>query len=249
MSLTKLAQLLGYTPRRLREILEVSFERRGGATVQYDPHSKRLHTTVPSSRLYGAKTASEAIAILQAAHLWDDGAATPLLCPVTDTRAFCRGPAPDTFRTLLGACTRRQVVDVVYQARTRQHAVSFSPHTLVISAYRPHFRGYSTFELQGESRFWDLVPSRVLSAEVRPALGYVGAAADAEWQAETMLHLKLKQELPGAMQQAIRYEQRIDGDELTIGPIRKALQRYVLAEYLDRRFEGFQGPAWDVVQA
>ncbi len=49
------------------------------------------------------------------------------------------------------------------------------------------------------------------------------------------------------MRQAIRYEYGLVADHLEIGPVRKALLHYVRADYLDRRYEGFAGPAWEIV--
>jgi hypothetical protein len=244
---SELGELLGYTPRRLTDLLRDRFARRGGSTVGYDAASKRMHSAVASAELYGPKTASEAVTILQAAQLWNDHAIPGLTCPVVDTRAFRREPAPDVFRMLLGACTRRQVVDVIYLAQTRQLAVSFSPHTLVVGLHRVHFRGYSMFELEGESRWWDLVPSRVVSAEVRPRLGYVGDQDDAEWHAEAVLHLRLRTDLPEALRQAIKHENGMHNDDLTIGPVKQALRRYVLADYMERRYEGVEASVWEIV--
>jgi hypothetical protein len=243
----ELGKLLNYTPRRLSDLLRNGFERRGGSTVRYDDASKRMHSAVPAAKLYGPKTASEAVTILQAAQLWNDQPISGLGCPVVDTRAYRREPASDLFQTLLGACARRQVVDVVYLVKTRQLAVSFSPHTLVVGPHRMHFRGYSMFELQGESHWWDLVPSRVVSAGVRPRLGYVGDQDDAEWHTETVLHLQLRKDLPEALRRAIKHENGMHGDDLIIKSIRQALFRYVRDDYMQRRYEGAKESVWDIV--
>ncbi|MBO1077088.1 hypothetical protein [Roseomonas marmotae] len=247
MTQRELGHLLGYTQRRLTDLLRDCFECRGGSTVRYDAASKRMHSVVASAKLYGPKTASEAVTILQAAQLWNDQAIPGLACPVVDTRAYRREPASDIFRMLLGACARRQVVDIVYLAKTRQLAVSFSPHALVVGPHRAHFRGYSMFELEGESHWWDLVPSRVVSAAVRPRLGYVGAQNDVEWHTDTKLCLRLRADLPEALRQAIRHDNGMDGDLLTIEPIRQALRRYVLADYMERRYERMKESVWEIV--
>lgn len=246
-TLTEVGRLLGYTSRRVQDLVANGFARRASATARYDPKAKRWVSDVESRELHGAKSVHEAVIALQALRLWSQETDAESMFPVVDTRAYQRGPAPDTFRVLLGACVRRQVVDVVYLARTRELAVSFSPHTLVVAPHRSHFRGYSIFELEGESRHWDLVPSRVVSAEVRPTLGYVGGEHDAEWHAEDMLRLRLKDDVSDAMRQAIRYEFGLMADQLEIGPVRRALLHYVRADYLDRRYEGFAGSVWEVV--
>lgn len=244
-TLSEVGRLLGYTSRRIQSLVEDGFKRRGAATAHYDPRLRQWTSEANSSALHGARSAQEAVTIMQALKLWSRGTETEQLFPVVDVRAYQRGPAPDTFRVLLGACMRRQVVDVVYLARTGELAVSFSPHTLVVGPHRSHFRGYSSFEFEGQNHYWDLVPSRVVSAEVRPALGYVDDRNDAEWHTEEVLRLRLKTDLPEPMRQAIRYEYDLLADHLAIGPVRKALSHYVRAAYLDRRFEGFAGSVWD----
>ena len=244
-TLAEVGQLLGYKERQTKTLIEEGFLRRGSATAHYDPKAKRWRSEVRSSELHGPKSPSDVVAALRALRVWSEGTNTEQLFPVVDVRAFRRPVSPDTFRALLGACTRRQVVDVVYRARTREWAVSFSPHTLVVAPNRDHFRGYSVFEEKGQGHYWDLVPSRVLQAEVRPKLGYVDAGDDIEWYTQTMLHLELKADVPDAMRQAIRHEHDITTDRFDIGPIRVALLPYIRAEYINRRYEGFDGVAWE----
>lgn len=246
-TLPEVGRLLGYTSRRVQTLVEDGFARRGPATVRYDAGSKRWRSSVPSKDLHGPRSAQEVVAALQAMRLWSRGTEAERLFPLVDTRVHRTGPAPDTFRTLLGACVRRQVVDVVYLARTRELAVSFSPHTLVVTPHREHFRGYSAFESEGESHYWDLVPSRVVSAEVRPRSGYVDAGGDAEWHAEEELRLRLKADLPDAMRQALRHEHGLIGDRIEVGRVRRALLRYVADDYLNRRYGASAVPAWEII--
>lgn len=244
VSLTELGRLHGTTPRRLSELLKGGFGRLGSWTARYDGSAKQYRTTVPSRALHGPKTAGEAVCILQAACLWNDEGGRELVCAIADVRGFRREPAPDVFRTLLAGCTRRQAVEVTYLAKTGPHSLLFSPHTLVVGTFRNHFRGYSAFERQGEQRWWDLVPSRVVYAELRHHSSYVGGEQDAEWHAQTSLRLRLHDDLPLSLRDAIRFEHGIEGDDLVIGPIREALVRYVLADHENRRYGDYNGPAW-----
>ena len=245
-TMSEVGKLLGYTSRRVQDLVDAGFARCGSRTAHYDPGKRRWVSDVPAAKLHGAKSVHEATVVLQALRLWSRETDAEAMFPVVDVRDYQRGPAPDTFRTLLGACVRRQVVDVVYRARTRELAVSFSPHTLVVTPHRSHFRGYSIFEFEGQDHHWDLVPSRVVSAEVRPTLGYVGIEHDADWHAEATMRLRLKDDVPDAMREAIRYEYGLVTDELKIGPVRKALINYVRGDYLNRRYEGFAGPIWEI---
>jgi hypothetical protein len=101
------------------------------------------------------------------------------------------------------------------------------------------------FEPDGPGHYWDLVPSRVLRAEVNRGASYVGAQQDAEWHTEAMLDLELKASRPEATKAAIRYEHGIVGNKLQIGPVRKALRHYVRAEYVDRRYYGLSDAVWE----
>lgn len=248
-TLSEVGQLLGYQRRQTKALVESGFRDRESATAHYDQRAKRWRSDVPSSKLHGPRSPHDAVTVLRALRIWSRGTNTERLFPVIDTRAFRRAVAPDIFRVLLGACVRKQVVDIVYRARTREQdlAVSFSPHTLVQAAHRDHFRGYSLFEPEGQGHYWDLVPSRVLWAEVGSRSGYVDSGDDAEWNTEATLYLALKADVPDAMRRAIRYEHDITADRLEIGPIPKALLPYVRAEYTDRRYEKFAGAVWETV--
>jgi hypothetical protein len=135
-------------------------------------------------------------------------------------------------------------VQVAYRARTRDFVVTFSPHVLVRSAHRLHFRGYSLFEDVGCGHYWDLVPSRVLSAEQDNATDYVDASGDEAWHRQVMLHLMLHAHVPLSIRAAIRREHDMAADRLDIGPLPHALLHYVRAEYVGRRYEGYDAEVW-----
>jgi hypothetical protein len=251
----EIGRLLAYSPRRITALLKIGFARRGRVTAEYDPGSKSWVSVAKSKDLHGPKTSTEAVVALTALRLWSEGFQDEALFPVVDTRSFRRDVSPDIFRTLLGACVRRRVVDVVYRGSAREFTVSFSPHTLVNTSHRLHFRGYSVFEETGRGHYWDLVPSRVLQAEVRRKpigrrLGdddrwrYVDAAGDTEWHTTLPLRLELRKDVPETMRQSIRHEHRMDGDQLEIGLVSNALRRYVLAELTTRRYAGFPEDVW-----
>ena len=247
VSLRELGRILSYTPRRLADLLRDEFSRLGRSTVAYDSSAKRHCSVVATSALHGPQRILDVVTTLQAARLWTDPSTQELICPITDTRAFRNDPAPDVFRTLLAACTRRQVVDVTYLARTQQHTVLFSPHTLVVTSHRVHFRGYSMFEQHGRWAWWDLVPSRAIRAEILPSSGYVGDEADAEWHRLITLKFRLHPDLPVSMREAMRQEHELDDDHLTIENVREALAPYISADYLERRYHGYDRAVWDAV--
>jgi hypothetical protein len=251
----ELAGITGLQPRRLSTLLKSGPTRRGRKTFCYDRRLKRFVVQPPADaeelhalKLHGVKSPDEVIVTLLAVAAWSSNGAwhasgeAPFPCPVVSTSRYRRQPEPDVFRTLLGACARKKPVEIVYRARTREITTQFSPHTIVQTAQRIHFRGYSPFD-SPEGHYWDLVPSRVMWAELS-ASGYVDGSGDAEWQEETKLQLVLSPDLPPPMRSAVRREHGMEGDHLTLGPLPKALMRYVLAEYTHRRYEGYSFEVW-----
>jgi hypothetical protein len=241
----EIAALLGYVPRHVTTLIHTGFGRLGRTTVRYDAKEKRwIAPDWQEEGLLGPEASRDAVAILAAASAWAPEGLPGLTCPIVDTNRFRRDPPPETFRVLLAACTRRRPVHVAYRARTREFAVTFSPHTLVRTAYRLHFRGYSLFEDVGRGHYWDLVPSRVLSAEPDLAADYVDASGDDEWHRRVMLHLVLHDHVPPPIAEAIRREHDMLTNCLHIGPLPQALLHYVRAEYVGRRYEGYEGKVW-----
>jgi hypothetical protein len=100
------------------------------------------------------------------------------------------------------------------------------------------------FEDVGRGHYWDLVPSRVLSAEPGPATNYVDASGDDAWHQQVMLRLVLHDDVPPTIRAAIRYEHDMLTDRLDIGPLPQALLHYVRAEYVGRRYEGYEAEIW-----
>ena len=251
----ELAGITGLQPRRLSTLLKSGPTRRGRKTFGYDKRSKRFVAQPPTNpdelhglKLHGVKSPDEVIATLLAVAAWSRNGAwhasgeAPFPCPVVSTSRYRKQPEPDVFRTLLAACAREKAVDIVYRTRTREITTQFSPHTVVQTAQRIHFRGYSPFD-SPEGHYWDLVPSRVTWAELRTS-GYVNGAGDTEWKEEVKLQLVLSSDLPPPMRSAVRREHGMEGDHLTLGPFPKALTQYVLAEYTHRRYEGYPFGVW-----
>ena len=240
----ELGTLLGYGDRQISTLLKDGSERLGETTF-YDPHRKRWVADCKASQLRGPRSSQDVIAVLRGLNAWSGKAGNSALSPVVDTARFRRAVSPDIFRILMGACVRKQVVDVLYRAETREFAVAFSPHTLVTAPHRDHFRGYSVFEDVDKGYYWDLVPSRVLQAQIRPDLVYAGAESDSEWWTETSLDLTLRPDLPPTLRNAIRLEHGLsETDRLKVGPIPVALLRYVRAEYTTRRYAGYADNVW-----
>jgi hypothetical protein len=100
------------------------------------------------------------------------------------------------------------------------------------------------FEDVGRGHYWDLVPSRVLSAEPDRVADYIDASGDDAWHRQVTLHLVLHTDVPPTIRAAIRRENDMLTDRLDIGPLPEALLHYVQAEYLGRTYKGYEAEVW-----
>ena len=250
----ELAGITGLQPRRLSTLLRNGSARRGKRTFGYDNKSKRFAALphdpndLAGIDLNGIKSPDEVIATLLAVDAWSRRGAwstdkkPPFPCPVASTSRYRKQSEPDVFRTLLAGCIRQREVDIVYTARTREITTKFSPHTVVQTAQRVHFRGYSAFDPAENGHYWDLVPSRVSWAQLGGTTGYIDGAGDTEWKEQSVLQLTLCPDIPPQMRAAIRREHGMESDILRIGPLPKALVQYVGAEYHPSPIRGLR--AW-----
>jgi hypothetical protein len=158
--------------------------------------------------------------------------------------AYGHVPDPDIFRFLLAACVRKRPVDVTYRSKTRTFITRFSPHTLVRTAHRMHFRGYSIIGDGRPGFYWDLVPARALSVTEAPRDDYVDLSGDIEWYEYASASLVLSDGLPEELRNAVRREHGLDGAVLTLGPMPRALLRYAIGTHTDRRYDGWQAAVW-----
>jgi hypothetical protein len=84
------------------------------------------------------------------------------------------------FRTLLSAMSSKRPIGLTYRSKKKEiSGFSFSPHSVVKTSFRTHFRGYARYE-DGTGKYIDLVPGRIVDAMGIDA-DYVGPARDSEW--------------------------------------------------------------------
>jgi hypothetical protein len=62
----ELAELFGYTDRRITTLIDEGFKRRGHATATYSPNQKRWVSEVEPKKLHGIKRPQEVLTILLA---------------------------------------------------------------------------------------------------------------------------------------------------------------------------------------
>ncbi len=151
----------------------------------------------------------------------------------------CRASADNTmFLAIYQAMCSETAVHVHYRSKRATRAFVFSPHTLVETGDRPHFRGFAANPLTGDGSFRDLVPLRAVEVAAYEAR-YVPATGDADWHARTDLTFRLRPEVSDDVGAALDREYVLDRDRaLTIPGVRHALVRYVERHFLAVRVEG-----------
>lgn len=134
---------------------------------------------------------------------------------------------PDTraFRALSMACAGRKSVTMSYLTRSGPAELKFSPHTLVRTAWRLHFRGHAAGEsFGGNEGFGDFVPSRVLEI-FSIENDFVADTEDQSWHAREDLLFRLSPDLPDEVR--TQAYQEYMSDTITIPQVRLAIAGYV----------------------
>ena len=186
---------------------------------------------------------------------WPVGGAfesVPLICRANgDNEAFV---------ALYRAMCQRRSIDLEYQAKRGPRSYRFSPHTLVDTSNRPHFRGYAADPVSEIGRFIDLVPARVSqlpgvrnnAAKIRTdpikASGpYVSYESDNEWIRRVDLTFQLHDNMDENLKEAISWEYAIQEGFLVFYDARAALAPYIIKHLLERRVEGRDQPIFKYV--
>ena len=153
----------------------------------------------------------------------------------------------ETFVALYRAMCQRHSIDLEYRTKRGPRSYRFSPHTLVDTSNRPHFRGYVADPVSETGYFIDLVPSRVSELlDVRNDV-YVSYESDNEWIRRVDLKFRLHENMDEKLREAISLEYAIQDEYFVFYDVREALVRYVVRQLLERRVEGRDQPIFKYV--
>lgn len=151
---------------------------------------------------------------------------------------------PEIFRRLYKAMCRKEALLIDYKARSGTIFLWFSPHHLVDLVQRPHFRGHALWVRDRDGYFIDVVPARVSMIHDCSTAHYVGEEQDAEWSHFETITLRIRDELPSGIKNAVIQEwgHQIyfcdDQLELRVPGVRQPLVPYVEAALMWRVFSG-----------
>jgi hypothetical protein len=162
----------------------------------------------------------------------------------------------EAFVALYRAMCQRHSIYLEYQAKRGPRSYRFSPHTLVDTSSRPHFRGYAADPVSGTGRFIDLLPSRVSqlpnaekirTGPIEASGSYVSYESDNEWIRRVDLTFQLHENMDENLKEAISWEYAIQNGPLIFYDARAALAPYIIKHLLERRLEGRDHPIFKYV--
>jgi hypothetical protein len=154
-----------------------------------------------------------------------------------------------SFRTLFSALKRRRAVRLEYLAKSGLISMAFSPHTLVRTSSRLHFRGFCDTSTGRPGIYIDIVPARAFSACWADDVEFVDAVGDADWHRKVRVVAHLEENLPVTLVAALQQEHGIiEEGMLRTKPIRAATAAYVEEAFVNRRVHGWDGPIWRTEQ-
>ena len=126
-------------------------------------------------------------------------------------------------------------------------SVCFSPHTMVRTPRRIHFRGHLLVRALNETQDWnyvDLVPGRFLDdgdLELDESI-YRGAEGDLDWHEEIEIAFEINPALPQAAYLALQHEHELEADRDGRCRIKLPVRRALAYSYEHHVFDRTIGP-------
>lgn len=189
---------------------------------------------------------ADLINFTSAVHAFADaiGKESPLDVPIEDVVSSVDNEGEvEGVRALYGATAHRRTVYLDYRAKQGRIQLVFSPHAVVRTPMRIHFRGHAVWLSDNESRYIDVVPGRIIKGTLGGTDEYIGSANDVEWRQRTSIVAEINPLLPDEVKESVKQEYACD-DLLVIEGVRKAVAHYVVDWLTGRRLRGVSEPIW-----
>jgi hypothetical protein len=236
----ELGRLFGLTREQTQKAIIRPFHRQYGAHLRYDKRVRRVVLAADAGALkISPSHVADAMNFLSAGQAFARAAGLEnpplsgwvpmedLLQPVENEREA------NNFRALYAAAARRSAVHLSYAAKSGRQEIMFSPHALVRTTSRPHFRGYASYGPGSVGQYIDVIPGRVVDTQPGLTKDYVGAHDDVDWYRRVAVEATLNPDLPDEVAASLRQEYAF-ADRLRIQRLRAATAPYV-CEWLKRR--------------
>ncbi len=247
----ELATVLGIERETAQKTIINPFKREFPGALEYDEKSRRTFRLGDAQGLKFSPNTPTGVTAIAAAEAIIKAAcdAVPFIdVPVEDVGLVAdilEDPDVSAFKTLFSALRHRVAVSLDYLSKAGRMAMRFSPHSLVRTSFRLHFRGYADTMDNRPGIYIDVVPERVLHAKCLDHSHYVGDRGDSDWHRRVHVEARLRDDLPEAIADALRQEYRLEpGGSLRTAPIRAATAEYVAVAFEARRVYGWDQPVW-----
>src|SRR5262245_48320792 len=173
----------------------------GKKAINYDPRAHLYRCTQAalfSDMRLAPRTPYAVLVGAESERLWAQarGEVPFFDLPVEDVLSQVAFTFPhERFQPFVEAILRRHAVSLHYRAKTGNMHALFSPHTIVKTSFRVHIRGHALWQ-DGYSMFIDIVPGRVLEAEIDSQANYIGMQNDQAWNEFVDMDVRLCQDVP-----------------------------------------------------
>ncbi len=247
---SEIAAVLNMARETVQRSVISTYKREFPGAITYNKAKRRTAWVESAAPRFCPSDPSAVAAIVQADAVFAlSSGANPLFdAPIEDVGLvadFLVEPDVEAFRVLFSALMQRTAVQVDYLAKSGPLSMTFSPHTLVRTSFRLHFRGYCDTAEGRPGIYIDVVPDRVLRAVWLDKASYVDANADTAWCQKVRIVATLCEELPDSIAAALRREHGIShGDRRKTKYVRAAVAPYVAEAFETRRVHGWDGPIW-----
>jgi len=246
---TRLAGLLGVERTHAHRAVIAPYMSMHGDTLKQRDRVWTVNDPARDLPLYGPSSVEQLFRFLDGLEVLRDLPGEALGVPLEDVTIDL--PVEQNlaaFRTLYAAAAQRRPVRVLYRSRKREAEYMFSPHAVVRTAARPHFRGFMLGFEGRDGRFTDLVPARVIRAEAGEARDYVGPEKDEGWSRRIEVRLRLSPNLSKELRATLLREyapiERFKDDVLTIPEVRSCVAPYLCRHLRYRVFDDLAVEVW-----
>jgi hypothetical protein len=251
----ELKEILGMSREAVQRTVIGAYQKQFPGAITYDRRKRRskwgdsaalkLCPSEPAAILAIAQSEAlteefAGVKSLCVARVEDVGLVTNLLIPM-DVEPDLTG-----FQALFAGLMRRSAVQLDYLAKRGRLSMIFSPHTLVRTSFRLHFRGYCCdINDVRPGIYIDVVPDRILRALPLDPSSYVDDSGDTEWRRTVRIVVQLHENLPETVIVALRREYSLhEGHAWQTRPVKAAVAPYVMDAFEARRVHGWEGPVW-----
>lgn len=241
-----LAKRLNVSVRTATDLM-IAFKNEYNGAVKYDEKKKRTEHVLEGDFKFLPVNADQFVKIALSDSFYQEIMDNVTHIPYLNVQNIAneRVSKLEIYCIVFRAISGKTAISMKYLSRKGMQTLEFSPHVFVEAADRVHIRGY-TKSTDGRGRYADLVLNRIVSAEDIGSKLYVESYMDSDWDEPAVVKFKLLS-ISIHIDKIVRQEYYIDNNGLLVLKTRKAIVRYVERMIMNRRFEGVDGPVFELM--